>query len=71
MMKVKAFNFGQPLKEMSMPRVCGIELKSSEAILVLVENTKGIVSLIDTKPNKISIGDDEDNFEVKSFLIIS
>ena len=53
---------------MAMPRVCGIELKSSEAILVVVENTKGIVSLIDTKPNKISIGDDENTSEVKSFF---
>ena len=53
---------------MTMPRICGIELKSSEAILVVVESTKGIDTLIDTKPYKISIGDDEDNSEVKSFF---
>ena len=51
-----------------MPRVCGIELKSSEAILVVVESTKEISMLIDTKPNKINIVDDEDNSEVKSFF---
>jgi hypothetical protein len=68
MMKMKAFNCGQPLKDMAMPRICGIELKSSEAILVVVESTNGIDTLIDTKPNKISIGDDEDNSEVKSFF---
>ena len=53
---------------MTMPRVCGIELKSSEAFLVLVESSKGIDTLVDTKPNKIIIGDDEDNSEVKSFF---
>ena len=68
MMKVKAFNCGQPLKDMAMPRICGIELKSSEAILVVVESTNGIDTLIDTKPNKISIGDDENTSEVKSFF---
>lgn len=51
-----------------MPRVCGIELKSSEAILVVVENSTGTDDLIVTKPNKIKIGDDEDGFEVKSFF---
>ena len=53
---------------MAMPRICGIELKSSEAILVVVESTKGIDTLIDTKPKKIIIGNDEDNSEVKSFF---
>ena len=51
-----------------MPRICGIDLKSSEAILVVVESTKRTEGSIDTKPNKISIGDDEDNSEVKSFF---
>lgn len=51
-----------------MPRVCGIELKSSEAILVVVENATETNELIDTKPNKIKIGDDEDSSEVRSFF---
>jgi hypothetical protein len=68
MMEEKDFNCGQPLKDMAMPRICGIELKSSEAILVVLESTKGIDTLIDTKPKKIIIGNDEDNSEVKSFF---
>ena len=39
-----------------MPTVCGIELKSSEAILVVVESTIGSEVLIDTEPKKIKIG---------------
>lgn len=50
-----------------MTRVCGIELKSSEAILIVIENSSGTSDLIDTKPNKFKIGDDEDSSEVKSF----
>jgi hypothetical protein len=33
-----------------------------------LESTKGIDTLIDTKPKKIIIGNDEDNSEVKSFF---
>ena len=51
-----------------MTRVCGIELKSSEAILVVVENPTGTIEIIDTKPNKLKIGDDEDSSEVRSFF---
>ena len=41
---------------------------SEITVLVVIENTKGIDTLIDSKPNKISIGYDEDNSEVKSFF---
>jgi len=51
-----------------MPRVCGVELKSSEAILVLVENSTRTGELIATKSNKIKIGDDEDSSEIQSFF---
>ena len=51
-----------------MPKVCGIELKSSEAILVVIDNSSGNDGLINTKPSKIRIGDDEDTSEVKSFF---
>ena len=51
-----------------MPTVCGIELKSSEAILVVVESTIGSEVLIDTEPKKIKIGNDEHSPEVRSFF---
>jgi len=51
-----------------MPRVCGIELKSSEAILVVVDNTTGTERLIDTEPKKIKIADDEDSTEIRTFF---
>lgn len=51
-----------------MLRVCGIELKSSEAILVVVENSTGTVELIDTEPKKLKIGEDENSTEVRSFF---
>jgi len=50
-----------------MTRVCRIELKSSEAILVVVENLTGISELVITEPKKLKI-DDEDSSEVKCFL---
>ena len=51
-----------------MTKVCGIELKSSEAILVVAENSTGTIELIDTEPKKLKIGDDEDSSEVRAFL---
>ena len=51
-----------------MPTVCGIELKSSDAILVVVESTIGSEVLIDTEPKKIKIGNDEYSPEVRSFF---
>jgi len=57
----------QPQKDNYMPKVCGIELKSSEAILVVVDNATGTGELINTEPKKIKIGDDEDSAEVRSF----
>ncbi len=51
-----------------MTRVCGVELKSSDAILVVVEKTDENVELIDIGQKKIKIGDDERSSEVKSFF---
>ena len=50
-----------------MTRVCGIELKSSEAILVVVENTDGTNALTDTQPKKLKIDNDEDTVEITAF----
>ncbi|MBI5593501.1 MAG: DUF3010 family protein [Deltaproteobacteria bacterium] len=51
-----------------MSRICGIELKSSEAILLVLEDTAGEVAFIDIEPRKIKIGDDESVAAIKSFF---
>ena len=51
-----------------MAKICGIELKSSEAILALIEESDGEVQFLDTEPRKIKIGDDESCAEVRSFF---
>ncbi len=47
--------------------VCGIELASSEARLVVLSGTKDNYSLVETSPPKIILGDDENPDEVKAF----
>jgi hypothetical protein len=47
--------------------VCGIELKSSEAILVVVQGSSGSPELIGSQPNKLKIADDENSSDVRSF----
>jgi len=54
--------------DIALTRVCGVELKSSDAILVVVEKTDENVELIDIGQKKINIGDDEITHEVKSFF---
>lgn len=51
-----------------MARVCGIELKSSEALLVLVEKSTDSIELINTEPKKLKIGDDENSSEIRTFF---
>lgn len=51
-----------------MPRVCGIELKSSEAVLVVVDSSTATNEPIDTVPKKLKIGDDEHGAEIRSFF---
>lgn len=50
-----------------MSRICGIELKSSEAIMVVLECENGGVEFVDIEPRKIKLGDDESSELVKSF----
>ncbi len=51
----------------TMSRICGIELKSSEAILVVIEITDDGYYFVDIDPKKIKLGDDESNALIKSF----
>lgn len=50
-----------------MTKICGIELKSSDAILAVVEETEGGVEFIDVEPRRIKIGNDELSADIKSF----
>lgn len=50
-----------------MARICGIELKSSEAILAVIELTDDGYDFVDIEPKKIKLGNDESNDLVKSF----
>jgi len=47
--------------------VCGIELSSSEARLVLLEGKKDDFILVETKLRKIKLNDEADQNEVKAF----
>lgn len=51
-----------------MPKVCGIELKGSEAILAILESNDGEELFINIEPKKIKIGDDESTPAVLSFF---
>ncbi|UAL42430.1 DUF3010 family protein [Shewanella inventionis] len=48
-----------------MPKVCGIELKGSEAILAIIEADSQ--EYINIDPRRIKIGDDESTHAVQSF----
>lgn len=48
-------------------RACGIEMKASEAILVLLDGAKANYAWIDVKPRKLMITDDENQNEVQAF----
>lgn len=50
-----------------MTTICGFELKSSEAILVVVEFEDGNFDYVDTDPKRIRVGDDESTGDVQSF----
>ncbi|MGM0564230.1 MAG: DUF3010 family protein [Pseudomonadota bacterium] len=50
-----------------MSRICGIELKSSEAILAVIERTDDDYYYVDIEPRKIKLGDDESSELLKSF----
>ncbi|SMP71396.1 DUF3010 family protein [Anoxynatronum buryatiense] len=48
--------------------ICGIELKSSEAIFALIEWEDGEAKYLDTDPKRLQIADDECVVAVQSFL---
>lgn len=48
--------------------ICGIELKSSEAIIAIVGSEDGQVGYVDTDPKRIQIADDENVVDVQSFF---
>lgn len=50
-----------------MPKVCGIELKGSEAILAIIDAGDDGQQYINTEPRKIKIGNDESTNAVQSF----
>ncbi len=47
--------------------VCGIEMKASEARLVLLNGSKTSYALIDVRPRKLVLADDERPAEVRAF----
>lgn len=50
-----------------MAKICGIELKSSDAILAIIEETDGDINFIDVEPRRIRIGNDESCADIQSF----
>jgi len=50
-----------------MSRICGIELKSSEAILMVLKCEYDGIEYVDIVPRKIKLGDDESSESVNSF----
>ena len=50
-----------------MAKICGIELKSSDAILAVIEESDGDVEFINVEPRKINIENDESCADVQSF----
>ncbi len=51
-----------------MEKICGIELKGSEAIIVLLEKKDAGYVYLDIEPRKIKLGDDESSDHIKSFF---
>ena len=50
-----------------MAKICGIELKSSDAILAVIEESDGDVEFIDVESRRINIGNDESCTDIQSF----
>jgi hypothetical protein len=48
--------------------ICGIELKSSEAIIAIVQSDNGVVEHVDIDPKRMTLGDDECVADVQSFF---
>ncbi|MBQ0784041.1 MAG: DUF3010 family protein [Amphritea sp.] len=50
-----------------MSRICGIELRSSEAIFAVIECTEDDAQFVDIEPKKIKLNDDESSALIRSF----
>jgi hypothetical protein len=48
-------------------RVCGIEIKGSEAILCIMEMTDGLVSLPDCRQVRFALSNDQDAEQIRKF----
>jgi hypothetical protein len=48
-------------------RVCGVEIKGSDAIVVVIDGTKDDFEIIDTGVQKIKLGDSNESEDVKIF----
>ena len=51
-----------------MTRICGIELKSSDAILAVVDQGEDGLAHVDTDPKRIRLANDENTGDVQSFF---
>lgn len=51
-----------------MDKICGVELKGSEAIIVLLEKKGAGYVYLDIEPRKIKLGDDESSDHIQSFF---
>ena len=48
-------------------RVCGVDIKASDAIVVVIDGTKDNFKIIDTGVQKITLGNTSDSEDVKTF----
>jgi uncharacterized protein related to proFAR isomerase len=55
-------------EKINMAIICGIEIKSSEANLVVLEHDEGETRLIEVDSKKIKLGDDESSEQINSFF---
>jgi hypothetical protein len=51
-----------------MDKICGVELRGSEAIIVLLEKKHAEYIHLDIEPRKIKLGDDESCDHIQSFF---
>ena len=48
-------------------RVCGVDIKASDAIVVVIDGTKDSFKIIDTGVQKITLGNTNDSEDVQTF----
>ena len=63
----KCITFKRLIKGKEHMRICGIEFKSSETILVVIDRANDEVKYLDCKVKKITLKDDEIQSDVQSF----